>query len=92
VNGGAGPIEMHRSKSNGFCCGAGGARMFMEETIGKRINIERAEEIISTGSATVAVACPFCATMLRDGIREKAADVQVKDIVEVIDEAVSGMQ
>ncbi|NNL76498.1 MAG: (Fe-S)-binding protein [Desulfobacterales bacterium] len=80
-------IEMPRSKSKGFCCGAGGARMFMEETIGKRINIERAEEIIAIGAKTVAAACPFCVTMLRDGILDKESNVQVKDIVEIIDEA-----
>jgi Fe-S oxidoreductase len=81
---------MMRSESKGFCCGAGGARMFMEETIGKRINEERAEEIIATGALTAAVACPICATMLRDGILEKESEVQVKDIVEIIDEATSG--
>jgi len=90
INGGAKPIEMARSESIGFCCGAGGARMFMEETIGKRINEERAEEIIATGAQTAAVACPFCATMLRDGILEKQSGVQVKDVVEIIDEAISG--
>jgi Fe-S oxidoreductase len=90
INGGAKPIEMMRAESKGFCCGAGGARMFMEETIGKRINEERAEEIIATGALTAAVACPFCATMLRDGILEKESEVQVKDIVEIIDEATSG--
>ncbi|MGW8303514.1 MAG: (Fe-S)-binding protein [Desulfobacterales bacterium] len=89
INGGAKLIEMPRSESKGFCCGAGGARMFMEETIGKRINMERAEEIIGAGAKTVAVACPFCTTMLRDGILEKESDVQVKDIVEIIDEAIS---
>ena len=89
INGGAKPIEMPRSESKGFCCGAGGARMFMEETIGKRINEERAEEIIATGAKTVAVACPFCTTMLRDGILEKESDVQVKDLVEIIDETIS---
>ena len=83
-------IEMQRIKSNGFCCGAGGARMFMEETIGKRINIERTEEIIATGTKTVAAACPFCVTMLRDGVLDKEAEVQVKDIVEIIDEDLSG--
>ncbi len=87
TNGGAKLIEMPRSESKGFCCGAGGARMFMEETIGKRINIERAEEIMATGAKTVAVACPFCTTMLRDGILEKESEVQVKDVVEIIDEA-----
>ncbi len=89
INGGAEPMEMPRSGSKGFCCGAGGARMFMEETIGKRINEERAEEIIATGAKTVAVACPFCTTMLRDGILEKESEVQVKDVVEIIDEAIS---
>ena len=89
VTDGSKPIEMPRSESKGFCCGAGGARMFMEETIGKRINEARAEEIIATGVKTVAVACPFCTTMLRDGILEKESDVQVKDVVEIIDEAIS---
>lgn len=86
---GAPVTEMLRSGSKGFCCGAGGARMFMEETIGRRINSERAEEIIRSGVQTVATACPFCATMLTDGIRDKQSDVQVKDIVEFVDEAVS---
>jgi len=81
--------EMQRTRSKGFCCGAGGARMFMEETLGRRINADRAEEIISTRAATVAAACPFCVTMLTDGIRDKESDVQVKDIVEIVDEAVS---
>ena len=89
LNDGAKPMEMPRSGSKGFCCGAGGARMFMEETLGKRINEERAEEIIATGAKTVAVACPFCTTMLRDGILEKESEVQVKDVVEIIDEAIS---
>jgi Fe-S oxidoreductase len=89
INGGAKLIEMPRSESKGFCCGAGGARMFMEETIGKRINMERAEEIIAAGAKTVAVACPFCTTMLRDGMLEKESDVQVKDVVEIIDETIS---
>jgi Fe-S oxidoreductase len=89
INGGSKPIEMPRRESKGFCCGAGGARMFMEETIGKRINEERAEEIIATGVKTAAVACPFCTTMLRDGLLEKQSDVQVKDLVEIIDENIS---
>ena len=80
-------IEMRRIREKGFCCGAGGGRMFMEETIGKRINIERAQEVIASGAATVAAACPFCATMLSDGLRDEAAEVVVKDIVELVDEA-----
>ena len=80
-------IEMKRSAAKGLCCGAGGARMFMEETIGKRINNERAEEVITTGAATVAAACPFCTTMLSDGLRDEGAEVAVKDIAELLDEA-----
>jgi len=87
--GGGGLIEMKRARSTGFCCGAGGARMFMEETIGKRINHERAEEVIATGAKAVAASCPFCATMLRDGLMDKGSDLQVKDIVEIIDEAMA---
>jgi Fe-S oxidoreductase len=79
-------IEMKRSERRGLCCGAGGARMFMEETIGKRINHERAQEIIATGATRVAAACPFCITMLADGIRDNKGDVEVKDIAEIIDE------
>jgi Fe-S oxidoreductase len=86
INNGRPPLEMHRARARGFCCGAGGARMFMEETIGARINLERAEEVIATGAQRAVVACPFCLTMLRDGIREKNAGLEVKDIVEVVDE------
>jgi Fe-S oxidoreductase len=89
VNGGRQLIEMERNRTEGFCCGAGGARMFMEETIGKRINHERAEEVIATGAAAVAAACPFCITMLRDGINDNNGEVEVRDIAEIIDEATS---
>jgi Fe-S oxidoreductase len=82
-------IEMERAKSKGFCCGAGGARMFMEETIGKRINNTRAEQVIESGATTVASSCPFCATMLNDGIMETDKQIPVKDIAEMIDEATS---
>ena len=80
-------IEMKRNRSKGFCCGAGGARMFMEETIGKRINTDRAEEVIASKAKTVTAACPFCISMLRDAILDEESDVQVKDIVELIDMA-----
>jgi Fe-S oxidoreductase len=80
-------IEMKRSATEGLCCGAGGARMFMEEVIGKRINHERAQEIIATGATQVAAACPFCITMLNDGIADNNGNVAVKDIAEIIDEA-----
>ncbi len=79
--------EMQRIGEKGFCCGAGGGRMFMEETLGRRINVDRAEEVMATGAATVAAACPFCATMLSDGLMDKASAVAVKDIAELVDEA-----
>jgi len=87
VNNGKRLIEMNRNQAHGCCCGAGGARMFMEETLGKRINHERAEEVIATGATYVAAACPFCITMLRDGINDADGDVEVKDIAEILDEA-----
>ena len=79
--------EMQRIREKGFCCGAGGGRMFMEETLGKRINVNRAEEVMRTGAATVAAACPFCATMLSDGLMDKESAIMVKDIAELVDQA-----
>ena len=80
-------VEMRRTRDKGFCCGAGGGRMFMEETLGTRINIDRAEEAMHTNAAIVASACPFCATMLMDGLMDKESDMVVKDIAEIVDEA-----
>ncbi len=80
-------IEMSKTQSKSFCCGAGGARMFMEEHIGKRINNERASQIIHSGATTVVTSCPFCATMLGDGIIEGKGQVLVRDISEILDEA-----
>ncbi len=80
-------VEMKRCRKNGFCCGAGGAQMFKEEEPGKtRINEERANEAILTGSHIVAAACPFCNTMLTDGVKaaEKESQVQVLDVAELI--------
>ena len=79
-------IEMDRNKSNGFCCGAGGGRMFMEETEGTRINENRTKEALDTNANTIASACPFCMTMLTDGVKtfEKSEEVEVKDIAEII--------
>ncbi|MFN8339154.1 MAG: (Fe-S)-binding protein [Saprospiraceae bacterium] len=80
-------IEMKRSKENGLCCGAGGAQMFKEDEPGaKRINIERAEEAISTDANIIAANCPFCITMLTDGLKakDKQDDVMVMDISEMI--------
>jgi Fe-S oxidoreductase len=78
------PKEAGRTGDRGMCCGAGGGQMFMEETEGKRVNIERTEELLATGAETVALGCPFCMTMITDGIKEKEADVKVKDIAEVM--------
>jgi Fe-S oxidoreductase len=82
--------EMPRSKDKGLCCGAGGGRMWMEEKEGKRINIERTEEALSTNAGTVGTACPFCMTMMTDGVKAKEASerVQVKDVAELLWEAV----
>ncbi|MGC8594707.1 MAG: (Fe-S)-binding protein [Candidatus Kryptoniota bacterium] len=84
-------VEMNRTRDKGLCCGAGGARMWMEEKIGKRINIERTEEAISVSPDVVASACPFCLTMLTDGLKSKdREDVEVKDIAELVLESIKG--
>jgi Fe-S oxidoreductase len=79
-------VEPERSKDKGLCCGAGGGRMFMEEVVGDRVNIVRTNELLSTGADTIAVNCPFCTTMITDGVKaaEKIDSVQVKDIAEII--------
>ena len=80
-------VEMKRCKSNGLCCGAGGAQMFKEDEPGdKRINIERTDEALATGASFIAAACPFCNTMMTDGVknREKENEVVVMDVAEMI--------
>jgi heterodisulfide reductase subunit D len=80
-------VEMKRCRSNGLCCGAGGAQMFKEDEPGdKRINTERTQEAVSTGASIIASACPFCNTMLTDGVKniEKENDVKVMDVAEII--------
>ncbi|WP_245691550.1 (Fe-S)-binding protein [Sinosporangium album] len=79
--------EMHRCKDRGFCCGAGGARMWMEERIGKRINTERVDEALTTDPDTVSTACPFCLVMLGDAINEKKNSGEAKETLEVVDVA-----
>jgi Fe-S oxidoreductase len=80
-------VEMKRCRSNGLCCGAGGAQMFKEEEKGTvRVNVERSREAIGTGATVIASACPFCNTMLTDGVKlaEKEDTVKVMDIAELI--------
>jgi Fe-S oxidoreductase len=79
--------EMHRCKNRGFCCGAGGARMWMEERIGKRINIERIDEALALSPDTISTACPYCLVMLGDAVAAKKASGQAPDTLEVVDVA-----
>ncbi|MDM8525808.1 heterodisulfide reductase-related iron-sulfur binding cluster [Desulfococcaceae bacterium HSG8] len=81
-----GLTELDRHGQESFCCGAGGGRMWMEETIGKRINLERAEEIAGQKMANVAVGCPFCLTMIEDGMKElgKEEEIKTRDIAELV--------
>ncbi|RJS47818.1 (Fe-S)-binding protein [Nocardioides cavernaquae] len=84
---GANVIEMERTKEKSFCCGAGGARMWMEETIGERINVNRTTEAVGTGADQIAVGCPFCRVMLADGLTKLQADGDARTEVEVLDVA-----
>lgn len=82
-------VEMKRCRKNGLCCGAGGAQMFKEPEKGDRdINIERTEEALATNPSIIATGCPFCNTMITDGVKHfnKNQEVEVKDIVELLDE------
>ena len=81
-------VEMKKSKNKSFCCGAGGGRMFMEESIGTRINHMRIADVEECGAGTVASACPFCMTMLDDGVKEKGISekIVVKDIAQIVEE------
>ena len=84
-------VEMKRCKSNGLCCGAGGAQMFKEEEKGTtRVNFERSSEAIQTGASIIAAACPFCNTMLTDGVKNsnKEEEIQVLDIAELIAQSI----
>ena len=83
-------VEMKRCKTKGLCCGAGGGQMFKDAEKGnKEVNIERTEEALETQADTIAVACPFCMTMMSDGVKnkEKEASVQVQDLAELIAES-----
>jgi Fe-S oxidoreductase len=77
--------EMPRCKERGFCCGAGGARMWMEEKIGKRINVERTDEALSLDTDIISTACPFCITMLSDAVTAKQQSGEARESVQVLD-------
>ena len=89
---GAQQIEMKRCRENGFCCGAGGARMWLEENIGTRVNMERTNEAIGTGADVVSTACPYCMIMLDDAVRANAKedDVRVLDLSQLLEESMGG--
>ena len=83
-------IEMHRCREKSFCCGAGGARMWMEETIGKRVNLERTDEALGTGADVVSTACPYCLIMLDDAVkaRQREDEVKVMDLSQVFESSI----
>jgi Fe-S oxidoreductase len=86
-------VEMHRHGKRGFCCGAGGARMWMEERIGKRVNVERTDEALGTGAEVIATSCPYCLIMLDDAVNQrrsegKANGVKVIDIAQVLADSI----
>jgi Fe-S oxidoreductase len=90
---------MEKSGKNSFCCGAGGGRMWMEETRGTRINAERTRQALETGAETVATSCPFCMTMLKDGLADAAATaapgsgvVSARDIAEILADSLAPTQ
>jgi heterodisulfide reductase subunit D len=83
-------VELKRCRSNGLCCGAGGAQMFKEDEKGTlRINQERTKDVVESKANIIAVACPFCSTMLTDGVKEKELQdsVQVLDIAELVQQS-----
>jgi Fe-S oxidoreductase len=84
-------VEMHRCKERGFCCGAGGARMWMEEKLGQRINENRTDEALNTGADIISTACPYCMIMIDDAVRarQKEDDVKVLDVAQIIENSVS---
>jgi Fe-S oxidoreductase len=84
--------EMPRHHERSFCCGAGGSRMWMEERLGKRINLERTDEAVSTGAGTVGVACPYCLVMLDDGAKARGGSVRVQDVAQVLARATGADQ
>ncbi|MEO0011354.1 MAG: hypothetical protein RIQ39_943 [Actinomycetota bacterium] len=84
--------EMPRNQERSFCCGGGGGRMWMEENLGTRINLNRVDEAIETGAPEVAVACPFCRIMVGDGMTARQSDVEVLDVAQVLLRSVKAEQ
>lgn len=78
-------VEMHKHRSKGFCCGAGGSRMWLEEKIGKRVNMERTDQALNTGADMVSTACPYCLIMLDDGVKQRQAEGTVSEDMKVMD-------
>jgi Fe-S oxidoreductase len=89
---GAKQVEMKRCRERGFCCGAGGARMWLEENIGTRVNMDRTAEAIGTGADVVSTACPYCMIMLDDAVRANAKEdeVRVLDLAQLVEESLGG--
>jgi Fe-S oxidoreductase len=86
---GKAPVEMERTKDTAFCCGAGGGRMWMEENLGERINVNRAQQALDTNAGTLCTACPYCMTMMSDGMKDlNTKSIFVKDVAEVLAESV----
>ncbi|WP_068774723.1 (Fe-S)-binding protein [Paenibacillus sp. FJAT-26967] len=85
-------VEMERSRENGMCCGAGGGMMWMEETAGKRINLARTEQALEVKPTVISSACPYCLTMMEDGVKMKEVEetVKARDIAELLEESVFG--
>ena len=86
--------EMERSQIDSFCCGAGGGWMWMDEKIGKRINLQRIEDVIATDPEWLATACPFCVTMFSDAVKDKGVEEKIKvlDIAEIVAQAIGDDQ
>jgi len=81
------PMELERNRENSFCCGAGGGRMWMEEHVGTRINLNRVKEALALKPDTLCVSCPYCMTMFEDGLKDvNAEQVRVRDVAEVVAE------
>jgi Fe-S oxidoreductase len=80
-------VEMERNQQTSFCCGAGGARMWMEERLGSRVNLNRGDEALATGASTIAVACPFCSVMLNDAVTVRGQEAGSGPAAQVVDVA-----